>query len=49
VRKYVDELEAKRLVTSATGFGDDLGHLVNLSLRTTEGTELIEMLMSVSG
>lgn len=32
-----------RLVTSAPGLGDDLGHLVNLSLRTAEGTELFNV------
>jgi len=40
VCEYIDIVEVKRLVTGATGFGDDLGHLVDLSLRTTEGTEL---------
>ena len=30
-----------RLVTCTPRLGDDVGHLLNLPLRTTEGTELV--------
>jgi len=34
-----------RLVTSPPALGDDLGHVVNLSLRTAEGTKLFVLLV----
>ena len=37
-----------RLVTSPPALGDDLSHVVNLSLRTAEGTKLLMLLVKSS-
>jgi len=41
-------ITTSRLVTCPPALGDDLGHVVNLSLRAAEGTKLVMLLVRCS-